>query len=155
MLKMFGISQLMHFKYIVHIRIYMAVCIVPVGVSSKILPTTSFVLLSVPIPNSFKSFLNKIREMNPSKTYFQDLALLSHINQTDTTYKGVMPRWWALCRANQVTSCQSAWLLHMSHANQTGATHVQNRAAPPFLFLPHLFLSSFFYPHLAAAPLAI
>jgi hypothetical protein len=31
----------------------------------------------------------------------------------------------------------------MSHANQTSMTRAQNRVAPPFLFLPPLFLSSF------------
>jgi hypothetical protein len=29
--------------------------------------------------------------MNPAKTYFQDLALLSHVSLISVTYKGVAP----------------------------------------------------------------
>jgi hypothetical protein len=40
----------------------------------------------------FWSFLKKkILEMNPTETYFQDLALLSHASPVSTTNEGVAP----------------------------------------------------------------
>jgi hypothetical protein len=70
----------------------------------------------------FGPFLNKIREINPAKTYFQVLALWSHASPISVTYEGVTPyalvRLRGLARARASTRCH----IGLSHASLVDLT---------------------------------
>jgi hypothetical protein len=73
----------------------------------------------------FDHFLNKIQEMNPVKTYFQDLTLWSRPSPIGTIYEGVTP-----CALAQLDGLTRTWCVtlvatvsHQSNrANRTGTT---------------------------------
>jgi hypothetical protein len=70
----------------------------------------------------FGPFLKKITEINPTETYFQHLAPLSHVSSVGVTHEGVVP--FALARVmGQARGLVPMWHhVGCSRAKRTGVT---------------------------------